>query len=61
MSIDVKTAMMILDVLQWCNDDWMKVLDWSNREENATGILLDDFKRYCEERGIEYVEGEIEE
>ena len=59
MTIDEKTAQLILDALAWSNRDWMDSLDWNHNEADETSLAQGDFVRFCKARGIEFVERKV--
>lgn len=56
MTIDTKTAQLILDAIAWDNDEWV-----ASREEDEwpdhmkIAVARKDFINFCKARGIDYV------
>lgn len=59
MTIDEKTAQLILDAIAWSNDDWMDSLGWEFGHDNSVATARADFIRFCRARGIEFVERKV--
>ena len=57
MTIDEKTAQLILDALAWSNDNWRECIDESQHisAEDRIAEARADFLGFCRARGIEDV------
>ena len=56
MTINAKTAQLILDAIAWDNDEWVASREedeWPNHMKIA--VAREDFMKFCEARGIDYV------
>ncbi len=59
MTIDEKTAQLILDALAWSNDNWLKDLEEEWPDSLRLAIARVDFTRFCEDRGITTIERKV--
>lgn len=55
MTIDNKTAQLILDAIAWCNYDWHKITDTELETVEEIDEARMDFVRFCHDRGIDEV------
>ena len=61
MYINEQTAQLILDAIYWCNQDWVDAQGYDFTTEQMVEQAREDFVKFCEARGIEGVEKEVEQ
>lgn len=59
MTIDERTAQLILDAIAWCNNDWIQAEEIDLSNETILALNRKDFSKFCHDRGIEYIEKKV--